>query len=753
MSFTRKLYRLAILISVIAVMSLFAANELRAAASGNIETQFDSTSVIARVERLKRTSAALIEPKRMEAAWSLARIEELRKKSDEESLPQEKRMLERLIRLYQSYLAIIADTDDVTESETGTAWADLQMSPPYSIHYYDRLRRERESIRERIDNSMMTLKLRADEAGLRVDLLRKSEYAVKTARPPGSAPSSRAKYEALLLANESDQIMLLINLARIDIELDYIENMRGAFSSINSHLVEIAKDVDFPDEALEEIVSGIETSLRELDAEMERVTEELRLMNLEVASLVPDDQALISRGVDERSWRNEIYSSAWTSRENARLALWATKQFMMRYKLYTLGNEVNILSNSIHFWRIRQQVINGTAKGNDFWQARREALISIEDMNLEVTYAEQNMEDLRFAVSLLLASLNKVEDQNDGADEISALIGETMNILHSSIGEVTDSYESTMEDFRLLAGALAEETTKKMTAARFSERAKEVFVNLKNSFMTKVVWSADNFEVTAYDISRALMVVVVGYFISVLLSDLIGKIATAKSAKGQADARFIKTVKKASFALLWITFFMFALDSINVPLTAFAFLGGSLAIAVGFGAQDICKNLISGVIILFNRPFKAGDIIDVDNMVVTVAEVGPRCTTVTTPEAIEVVVPNSYFIANKVINYTKTTPVTRQSFSVTVSSECSTASVERVALDVMKDYRGMKSGQVPFVTLNDVSRDANTYMLYFWLDVKDYNSLVVKGKLREEIISRFSESGITLYQPEIYRKQ
>ena len=64
-------------------------------------------------------------------------------------------------------------------------------------------------------------------------------------------------------------------------------------------------------------------------------------------------------------------------------------------------------------------------------------------------------------------------------------------------------------------------------------------------------------------------------------------------------------------ALLVVCLVLFSLVSVKIPLTVFAFAGGALAIGLGFGMQTMLKNFVSGLIILFERPFRVGDVLDV----------------------------------------------------------------------------------------------------------------------------------------------
>lgn len=97
---------------------------------------------------------------------------------------------------------------------------------------------------------------------------------------------------------------------------------------------------------------------------------------------------------------------------------------------------------------------------------------------------------------------------------------------------------------------------------------------------------------------------------------------------------------------------VFALITVNIPLMVFAFLGGALAIAAGFGAQNILNNFISGLILLLERPIKVGDIVEVEGIRGQIANIGGRCCQVRRFDGIDILIPNSSFLEKNVANWT-----------------------------------------------------------------------------------------------------
>ncbi len=92
----------------------------------------------------------------------------------------------------------------------------------------------------------------------------------------------------------------------------------------------------------------------------------------------------------------------------------------------------------------------------------------------------------------------------------------------------------------------------------------------------------------------------------------------------------VAPLQSLMFYILLAMFAMVSLNVLHVPITAFSFLGGALAIGAGFGSQNIVNNFISGLILLVERPIRVGDVIELDGMTGTVAAIGARSTKIAT---------------------------------------------------------------------------------------------------------------------------
>ena len=111
---------------------------------------------------------------------------------------------------------------------------------------------------------------------------------------------------------------------------------------------------------------------------------------------------------------------------------------------------------------------------------------------------------------------------------------------------------------------------------------------------------------------------------------------------------------------VWIIGTIIGLNFIGFELSSFAFLGGAVGLGLGFGLQNILSNFVAGIIILFEKSLKVGDIVELQSSITgKVAEINLRYTRITTPDAIDILVPNSEFISGRVVNWTFADPIRR----------------------------------------------------------------------------------------------
>ncbi|NIO42657.1 MAG: mechanosensitive ion channel, partial [Burkholderiales bacterium] len=155
-------------------------------------------------------------------------------------------------------------------------------------------------------------------------------------------------------------------------------------------------------------------------------------------------------------------------------------------------------------------------------------------------------------------------------------------------------------------------------------------------------------SITVGEIVAVILLLVGGY----LFSRLIGFLLAQRLATTRLGSDVTYTIQRIAFFAILVLVVLTALSLLGVPLTAFAFATGAIAIGVGFGAQNIINNFISGWILMAERPIRIGDFIEIDKTLGTVERIGNRSTRIRRVDGVHLLVPNSLLLEQTVVNWT-----------------------------------------------------------------------------------------------------
>jgi small-conductance mechanosensitive channel len=194
---------------------------------------------------------------------------------------------------------------------------------------------------------------------------------------------------------------------------------------------------------------------------------------------------------------------------------------------------------------------------------------------------------------------------------------------------------------------------------------------------------------------------------------------------------------------------LFSMRMINIPITAFAFVGGALAIGVGFGAQNLINNFISGFIIMAERPIRLGDLIEIEGNFARVEDIGPRCTRIRTGDNIHILVPNSSFLEKNIVNWTLSDQKVRAHVTVGVAYGSPVREVERLLVRAARENEKVMPDPSPFVLFRDFGDNALIFSLYFWLSMETtVERLLLESNIRFRIDELFREAGTVIAFPQ-----
>ncbi len=208
-------------------------------------------------------------------------------------------------------------------------------------------------------------------------------------------------------------------------------------------------------------------------------------------------------------------------------------------------------------------------------------------------------------------------------------------------------------------------------------------------------------------------------------------------------------IEKLLHYTLIIFVFLFALRVVNIPLTIFTFLGGSLAIAVGFGAQNILNNFISGLILMVERPVKVGDIIEVNGVLGQVEEIGARSTRVRRYTGIHVVVPNSALLENNMVNWTLEDYTFRTQVNVGVAYGSPVDEVFEKLEQAVNEQSTILKRPAPDIIFAEFGDNSLNFEVHFWVTADSPMAKKrIESQLRRTIDRLLNEAGIVIAFPQ-----
>lgn len=189
-----------------------------------------------------------------------------------------------------------------------------------------------------------------------------------------------------------------------------------------------------------------------------------------------------------------------------------------------------------------------------------------------------------------------------------------------------------------------------------------------------------------------------------------------------------------------------AFSAAGLDLDKFALLAGALGVGIGFGLQDLVRNFISGLILIFERPIQVGDAVQIDTLSGKVMQIGIRSSIIKTWQGAEVVVPNGQLITNKLVNWTMTDRLRRLDIKIGVSYGTNIELVMQTLLKCAKDQKNILTAPAPYVLFNDFAESYLEFELRCWTSHPDW--IFIRSDIRVAIDEAFDKEGIVIPFPQ-----
>lgn len=207
--------------------------------------------------------------------------------------------------------------------------------------------------------------------------------------------------------------------------------------------------------------------------------------------------------------------------------------------------------------------------------------------------------------------------------------------------------------------------------------------------------------VTSYGLVRIGLILLAAVLLSRIIQFLLGRLGARDRNRSSAG---LYAVGRLLHYLLIAAAMLIGLSSIGLDFSQLALVAGALSIGIGFGLQSVVNNFVSGLIILFERNLKIGDVVQLDaNTTGVIREINVRSTLINTSDNVDIVVPNAEFISSKVVNFTLRDPFHRIHVPFGVAYGTDKDLVRRVVIAAAR--------KVPFTLSSEKNRDPDVWLV------------------------------------------
>ncbi len=200
--------------------------------------------------------------------------------------------------------------------------------------------------------------------------------------------------------------------------------------------------------------------------------------------------------------------------------------------------------------------------------------------------------------------------------------------------------------------------------------------------------------------------------------------------------------------VLFLTGLVVGLQTSGVNLSSLLVLGGAVGIGVGLGLQTLTNNFVSGLALLFERPIKLGDRVEVGGVLGDVVRMASRSTWVRTNDNVVIIVPNSEFISNRVVNWTANDRSVRFPLSVGVAYGSNPAEVRDILMATARSHPDVLGDPPPDVLFLSFGDSALNFELRVWTVRQVQTPKVLTSDLYFAIFENFRKAGIEIPFPQ-----
>ncbi|MBR4400925.1 MAG: mechanosensitive ion channel [Synergistes sp.] len=307
------------------------------------------------------------------------------------------------------------------------------------------------------------------------------------------------------------------------------------------------------------------------------------------------------------------------------------------------------------------------------------------------------------------------------------------------------SYIVTLRRMSELFGVLVAE----LKGVEAEERTSGGFDNIVHtnieSILDTEIWNVDDNPITAGKLIAAVITLLIGLLITLLFV----RMAKRRYSNGDKVSKHASNLlQNIIFCLGFTISFLFALKVLRISLTAFAFMGGAAAIAVGLGTQKIMGDTLAGILLLFQKKLRIGDEVIIGDKHGIVSEMTLQNTILLCEQSRNMIIPNSKVLESPILNLTLNNSVSRSEVSVSIAYSSDIQEAMSLIRSVLEENPDVLETPPFRVILSDFEDSAIKFTAFFFIDLSKILETTAQGSVRLGILNSFREHGIEIPFPQ-----
>lgn len=647
----------------------------------------------------------------------------------------------------------IAKRDSIAEVK---AWQGFTEKPPYPLSLLDSIRDaidgKRTSLHASgvilatVEGELEELSAKLKESGKQ---LRLAKEALETSS--GKSDELRKRWQLVLVqlrdqVNQSGVVLAELKLvyfrealAKTQTEINLLEQkLADAGDKYRFTTEELQLKIQAIDNRRLKLGQELEQAVQAVDDARKQLTASEKAVSRAEADLSRPgaDKAMLGRLLKDREVSQAIFEAA-------------------DFRVQILKGMMQLLKDEKTIWRDRHRIISSPGSGTEMVPS------SVPQKNVQLINTWK--EYVSSKISSLEALIRNQQDKltNATLDRYELDAARRLVTIYQGQEVLLRRGVELLSEFERLEQRRNEEAQRAAAHVSLEGRLREAWESV--SSLARKIWYAELYvaEETIIAEGKAIVrprSVTVGKLLQALLILLAGTLVLRRLKRPIHWFAVNRLRFDESNALLYtrlLTYLMFigvlvgSLIFVNIPLAIFAFFGGALAIGIGFGAQNLINNFISGLILMFDRTIRLGDVVELDIHRGRVTAIGMRNSRVKRFDGVEMLVPNSQFLQQNVINWTLSDRRVRYMVTVGVAYGSSTRDTARVILKAVTAQPEVLNDPPPYVTFDNFADSSLNFSAYFWLEMDPaMNSLEICSDIRHRIGEMLGEAGISIPFPQ-----